>query len=126
GRGTRVLAPDDCRAGAVTARRRKARMLVSLGRFAARRRFIVLAVWAVLFVAGLALSGAVFDNAADVPNAPAGSESLAVAAALDELDPEGETVVAVIEGENFFDPALMTSASDVMFGIRGMPGVVQV
>lgn len=101
-------------------------MLAMLGRFVARRRVIVLVVWAVLFVAGLAFSGAVFDNTSDVPNAPAGSESLDVASILDDLDPEGETIIAVIEGENFFDPALMDSASAVMFGIRDLSGVAEV
>lgn len=101
-------------------------MLASLGRFAAKRRVLVLIVWGVLFVAGLALSGAVFDNASDVPNAPDGAESLEVARILDEVAPEGETVIAVIEGEDFFDPALVASAGGVLSNIRLTPGVVEV
>ncbi len=101
-------------------------MLASLGRFAAKRRVPVLIVWAVLFVAGLALSGAVFDNASDVPNAPEGAESLEVARVLDEVAPEGETIIAVIEGEDFFDPALVRSAGDVLNNIRLTTGVVEV
>ncbi|NYF09636.1 RND superfamily putative drug exporter [Leifsonia sp. AK011] len=101
-------------------------MLASLGRFAARRRILVLVVWGVLFVAGLALSGVIFDNASEVPNAPTGAESLQVATVLDELSPEGETIIAVIEGEDFFDPALVASASDVLGDIRYTPGVVEV
>ena len=101
-------------------------MLATLGRFVARRRLVVLGVWSVLFVVGLAFSGAVFDNTTDVPDAPPGSESLGVSALLDELDPEGETIVAVIEGEDFFAPELVASASAVMNGIRGTAGVVEV
>ncbi|MDH6179907.1 RND superfamily putative drug exporter [Microbacteriaceae bacterium SG_E_30_P1] len=101
-------------------------MLRSLGAWVARRRLTVLSVWAVLFVAGLGLSGAVFDSAAEIPNAPAGSESLEVARLVDEVDPGGPTVVAVIEGEDFFDRALIASASAVMEQIRAIPGVVTV
>ena len=101
-------------------------MLATLGRLVARRRLVVLGVWSLLFVAGLVFSGAVFDNASDVPDAPPGSESLGVAAVLDELDPEGETIIAVIEGEDFFAPDLVASATQVMSEIRGLYGVVEV
>ena len=101
-------------------------MLASLGRFAARHRIVVLVVWAVLFAAGLVFSGAVFDSASEVPNAPEGAESLEVARTLDGFAVDGETVVAVIEGEDFFDPALVASATEVLNNVRFTPGVVEV
>jgi putative drug exporter of the RND superfamily len=101
-------------------------MLASLGRFAVRRRFLVLAAWGLLFVVGAALSGDLFDRMTSVDDAPAGTESLVAQQRLDELDPEGEIVTAVIAGEDFFSPAVRDSATAVMTRIRELPGVAEV
>ena len=101
-------------------------MLATLGRWVARRRIIVLAAWGVLMLGGLVLGGGIFDNTSPVEDAPAGSESALAQARLDELDPEGEFVAAVIYGEDFFAPIVVDSASTVIHGIRQLPGVVEV
>ncbi len=101
------------------------RLLHRTGRFAARRRGVVLVVWAVLLVAGAVLGGAVFDKTSDVDPAPPGSASALAAERLEELAPEGETVVAVLSGRDHFSADLIASASEVMHGIRAMPGVVE-
>ncbi|WP_336723812.1 MMPL family transporter [Cellulosimicrobium cellulans] len=101
------------------------RLLHRTGRFAARRRAVVLGVWAVLLVLGAVLGGAVFDKTTDVEPAPPGSASALAAERLDELAPEGETVVAVLSGRDYFSTDLIAQASDVMHGIRAMPGVVE-
>ncbi|MGO1341532.1 MAG: hypothetical protein ACTMID_07555, partial [Cellulosimicrobium funkei] len=41
------------------------------------------------------------------------------------LAPEGETVVAVLSGRDHFSADLIAQASEVMHGIRAMPGVVE-
>ncbi|MGM7422404.1 MMPL family transporter [Cellulosimicrobium sp. CpK407] len=101
------------------------RLLHRTGRVAARRRGVVLGVWAVLLVLGAVLGGAVFDKTTDVEPAPPGSPSALAAERLDELQPEDETVVAVLSGRDYFSTELIAQASDVMHGIRAMPGVVE-
>ncbi|MCB7135868.1 MMPL family transporter [Cellulosimicrobium marinum] len=101
-------------------------MLERLGSAVARRRGLVLAVWALLVVAGAVLGGAVFDRTQDVADAPAGSEAALADARLSELDPSGETVTAVLTGTDFYDPALVQQATDVMWQVRQIPGVVEV
>ncbi|WP_251152794.1 MMPL family transporter [Cellulosimicrobium sp. Marseille-Q4280] len=107
-------------------------MLERLGRAVARRRGLVLALWAVLLVAGAVLGGAVFDRTQPIADAPAGSESALADAWLTEVttptgeEPEGELVSAVISGRDFFDPTLVESATAVMAEIRAVPGVVDV
>ncbi|MBD5784809.1 MMPL family transporter [Cellulosimicrobium terreum] len=92
----------------------------------ARRRVVVLVAWLVLVVLGAVLGGAVFDKTQDVDGAPAGTESALVAERVDALDPEGETVVAVLGGRDFFSSALVENATAVMAEIREIPGVVEV
>ena len=53
-------------------------------------------------------------------------ESARVQERLDKLAPDGETVVAVIGGEDFYTPALVKSATDVMNELRTFPGVHEV
>lgn len=101
-------------------------MLATLGRATVRRRFLFLGAWALLIVVGAVFAGDVFDRMTSVDDAPAGAESLLAQERLDQLDPEGELVTAVIAGEDFFSPALRESATAVVTGIRGIPGVVDV
>ncbi|PVW03854.1 hypothetical protein DEA06_10785 [Microbacterium sp. Gd 4-13] len=101
-------------------------MLATLGRATVRRRFLFLGVWGLLIVIGAVFAGDVFDRMTSVDDAPAGAESLIAQERLDQLDPEGELVTAVIAGEDFFSPALRESATSVLTGIREVPGVVDV
>ena len=75
-------------------------MLERLGRAAARWRVAILGVWAVLAVVGGVFGGGVYDRTETVDDAR--GQSARVQERLDELDPEGELVVAVIAGQDFF------------------------
>ena len=99
-------------------------MLEWLGRAGARWRLVILGVWAVVALAGGVFGAGVFDRTESVEAAR--GQSARLQERLDELAPDGETVVAVIGGEDFFTPALVKSASDVMNELRTLPGVHEV
>jgi RND superfamily putative drug exporter len=101
-------------------------MLEAIGRQVARRRGIVLAAWGALVLGGVVLGGGIFDHTTPVPDSPAGSESLVAQQRIDELDPEGELVTAVITGTDFYTPELVDSATAVMHELRDVAGVVEV
>ena len=79
-------------------------MLGRLGRAGARWRYAILGVWAAVALAGAVFGGGVYDRTESVEDAR--GESARAQERLDELAPEGETVVAVIGGADFFTPAL--------------------
>ena len=99
-------------------------MLGRLGRAAARWRYVILGVWAAVALAGAVFGGGVYDRTESVEGAR--GESGRAQERLDELAPEGETVVAIISGEDFFSTALIESATNVMYAIRELPGVKEV
>jgi RND superfamily putative drug exporter len=99
-------------------------VLERVGRAAARWRVAILAVWAVLAVVGGVLGGGVYDRTETVHDAR--GESARTQGILDELDPEGELVVAVIAGQDFFASGLVESATQAMYAIREIPGVAEV
>ncbi|MFW7414921.1 MMPL family transporter [Demequina sp. SO4-18] len=101
-------------------------MLDRLGAAVATWPRIVVALWGLVAVAGAVIGGAVFDEAVDLQDSPAGTESVAVSDALDVLDPQGEVVTAVIAGRDFFAPELVDGAPAVMDRVRAVPGVVEV
>ncbi|MFW2512646.1 MMPL family transporter [Demequina sp. SO4-13] len=101
-------------------------MLDRLGAIVARAPRTVVVAWALIALAGAVIGGAVFDETVEIEDAPAGTESMAVAQALDEIDPEGEVVTAVIAGRDFFAPELGDAAPAVMERVRAVPGVVEV
>lgn len=97
-----------------------------LGRGIVRHRRLVVILWLVLAVLGGVVAGRIFDHAPDVAASPAGSESALAAERLEAMDPEGPLVTAVVTGSDFFDPALVESATAVMYQVRDLPGVVDV
>jgi RND superfamily putative drug exporter len=99
-------------------------VLERLGRVAARWRIAILAVWAVLAVVGGVFGGGVYDRTESVDDAR--GESARVQERLDELGPEGELVVAIIAGQDFFASTLVESATQTMYAIREIPGVAEV
>ena len=78
-------------------------MLEWLGRAGARWRLVILGVWAVVALAGGVFGAGVFDRTESVEGAR--GQSARVQERLDELAPDGETVVAVIGGKDFFTSA---------------------
>ncbi|BCJ77509.1 putative membrane protein [Catellatospora sp. IY07-71] len=101
-------------------------MLARLGRAAARGRYVVCAIWTVLALAGAVLGGSVYDRTESPGRLRPDAPSTLAQARLDALDPEGETVVAVIGGRDFHATALVDSATRIMFEIRAIPGVAEV
>ena len=99
-------------------------MLGRLGRAGARWRYAILGVWAAVALAGAVFGGGVYDRTESV-EATRG-DSARAQERLDALAPEGETVVAVIGGADFFTPALVESATNVMNELRDCPGVAEV
>ncbi|WP_160879206.1 MMPL family transporter [Nocardioides flavescens] len=96
------------------------------GAWITRWRHLVLAVWVLLTLVGGVAGGAIYDRTTTLDNERPGVESSEVAAAVDRLDPEGETVVAVLSGREFGATDLVSQASRVMFAVREIDGVAEV
>ena len=101
-------------------------MLARLGRFTARRRFVVLAAWVLIAAAGSVFGGAVYDRTESLDGLRPGVESSIADARLDQLSPEGQLVVAVLSGQDFFSSSLIDSATNTLYEVRAIPGVAAV
>ena len=101
-------------------------MLARIARFSIRRRRLVAAAWAVLFVAGIAVGGGVFERLDPDVGDVAGTESARAEARLDALDPGGETIAAVADGVDPRDPAVAASIRATVGRLRAIPGVAEV
>ncbi len=101
-------------------------MFAWLGRFAYRRRWWVLAAWAVVLVAGIALGGQLFDRLRTVDGMRADAESVRADRQVKELISDGPIVFAVVGGRDVYDPGLVGSVSALSAEIRKIPGVVDV
>ncbi len=101
-------------------------MLAALGRALHQWRWPVLGLWAGLVIAGAALGGQVFDRLSEADTLPAGAESQQAKRRLDQLLPEGPTVVAVIRDRDPYEPALVASVDAVRTELKAIPGVVDV
>jgi len=97
-----------------------------LGRFAYRRRWWVLAGWAAVFVAGIALSPRLFDRLATVDSLSPDAESVAGENRVRELVSDGPIVFAVVSGIDVYDPTLVSSVSKVAGELRTIEGVADV
>src|SRR5690349_13814047 len=92
-----------------------------LGRAGARSRYVILGVWAVVVLVGGVFGAGVFDRTENTEGRR--GDSARLHARVDRLAPDGETVVAVIGGADFYTPALRDSATAVMQELRTIPGV---
>jgi RND superfamily putative drug exporter len=101
-------------------------MLAGLGRQCARHRWPVLGVWLVLITAGLVLGGSVFDRLTTTGSLRPDAESQLTESRVDQLQPEGPTVVAVVGGRDVWDPALVADVTAVTGEVRAMDGVAEV
>ena len=102
------------------------RPLVWLGRFVYRWRWMVIAAWAVVLAVGVVVGGGLFDRLSTVEALGPDAESAVAQRLIDDLDPSGEPVYAVIRGRDPYDPALVASVSEVATELRSVPGVVEV
>jgi RND superfamily putative drug exporter len=101
-------------------------MFQQLGRIAYRRRRTVLAVWAALFVVGMALSGAVLTKLTAQPPGDADTESAEVMRRIDAVTGDGPEVVAIVGGAPVDDPAVQRAVERAAADLAGAPGVVAV
>ena len=101
-------------------------MFAALGRSMWRWRWPVLGIWLVLVVAGATLGGQVFDRLTTTDNLRPDAESQQAERRVDQLLPEGPTVVAVVRDRDPYDPALVESVARIRAELRAVPGVVDV
>lgn len=101
-------------------------MFAALGRWCARLRWPVLVAWLVLTAAGLLLGGQVFDRLATTGSLRPDAESQLADRRVDQLQPEGPVVVAVVGGRDVYDPALVQDVTAVTAEIIDMEGVLGV
>jgi putative drug exporter of the RND superfamily len=101
-------------------------MLARIARFSLRRRRLVAAAWAVLFVAGIAIGGGVFERLSPNVGDVEGTESALAAARLDALDPGGETIAAVADGVDPRNPVVAAGIRATVQRLRAIPGVAEV
>lgn len=100
-------------------------MLERWGGYVHRRRRAVLTAWGLLVVLGVLLGGTVFERAQE-PDPRAELESTVVEERLDQADPEGEQVVAVLRGYDALAVAMVDAASQVLHDVRELDGVAEV
>jgi RND superfamily putative drug exporter len=101
-------------------------MMAALGRSCARLRWPVLAAWLVLIAAGLVLGGQVFDRLTTTGSLPPEARSQLADRRVDQLQPEGPVVVAVVGGRDVYEQALVDDVKAVTDQIRRMDGVAEV
>jgi putative drug exporter of the RND superfamily len=91
-----------------------------------RWRWLIVAGWALLAIAGGALGGSVFDRAQNVGQLSPDAESLRAEQRVKQLKPEGETVFAIVRDVDPYDPGLVATTTEVANQLRGMSGVHEV
>ena len=108
-------------------------MFARLGRFAYRRRRLVVAVWALVFVAGIVFGTQVFTRTKSNLNGGAASESVQADRRLNDAridvgqgGAKGSDFAAVVDGRPVDDPALQASITGVATQVRAVPGVLSV
>ncbi|WP_306319867.1 MULTISPECIES: MMPL family transporter [unclassified Streptomyces] len=101
-------------------------MLSTLARVATRRPRTVILTWIALIVLGFGLGTGVFGRLSDaVPDVP-GTESDRTAQLLDDVDPRGEALTAVVEAPRVTDPELRAQVERSVADLRRVTGVAAV
>ncbi|GHF44178.1 MMPL family transporter [Streptomyces griseosporeus] len=101
-------------------------MLDTLARVATRRPLTVILFWTLFLLLGFGLGTGVFGRLSDeVPNVP-GTESQRAAAYLRHADPDGDTVVGVVEGARVSGPALRGQVERAVAEVRAVGGIAAV
>ncbi|MFH8606554.1 MMPL family transporter [Streptomyces sp. NPDC018029] len=102
-------------------------MLATFARTATRRPLTVIAVWICLLVLGLGFGSRVFGDLTSTVEDVPGSESVVADELLDDLDPSGATITAVVSGGGDVDrPRLRAEVGRAVAAVRALPGVAEV
>ncbi|MDN3252854.1 RND superfamily putative drug exporter [Streptomyces sp. DSM 42143] len=101
-------------------------MLSTLARAATRRPLTVMLLWGLFLLLGFGLGTGVFGKLSDdVPDVP-GTESEIAAEYLDDVDPSGESVTAVVEAAAVDDPRVRAEVGRAVADLREIAGVAAV
>ncbi|MFE2040708.1 MMPL family transporter [Streptomyces sp. NPDC059477] len=101
-------------------------MLTALARTATRRPLTVISLWVLFLLLGFGLGTGVFARLSDnVPEVP-GTESEAAAQYLDRVDPDGESITAVVAGTAVSDAGLRGQVERTVADLREITGVAAV
>ncbi|AQS66524.1 MMPL family transporter [Streptomyces pactum] len=101
-------------------------MLSTLARAATRRPLTVMLLWGVFLLLGFGLGTGVFGKLSDdVPDVP-GTESAVAAEYLDDLDPSGESITAVVEAAAVSGPEVRAQVLRAVADLRDLAGVAAV
>ncbi|OIJ64789.1 MMPL family transporter [Streptomyces mangrovisoli] len=101
-------------------------MLRAFARVATRRPLTVIVLWLLLLVLGFGVGTGVFGRLSDDVAGIPGAESERAANYLDHVDPEGESLTAVVSGTAVADPALRAQVERAVAEVRAIAGVAAV
>jgi len=101
-------------------------VLATLTRAATRRPLTVILLWVVFLLLGFGLGTGVFSGLSDdVPDVP-GTESELADQYLDDADPTGESITAVVAGVEVSDTGLRSQVERAVADVRRIAGVAVV
>src|SRR5262245_8352118 len=101
-------------------------LLTKLARTVVRRRGLVALAWLAVALAGLGLSGPVFDRLGQTEGLRPDAESVRAQARIDRLLPGGPVIVAVVDGRFAYDPSLAASVTRATEDLARTAGVTDV
>jgi putative drug exporter of the RND superfamily len=91
-----------------------------------RRRRLVALIWLVALSAGAIFGGKVFDHLGETEGLRPDAESVVAEHRIEQLVPEGQLVIAVIDGRFVYDPELVADVTRVVGQLQSMDGVLDV
>jgi RND superfamily putative drug exporter len=97
-----------------------------LARLIVRRRRLVALIWLVALAAGAIFGGQVFDRLGETEGLRPDAESVVAEHRIEQLVPEGQLVIAVIDGRFVYDPELVADVTRVVGQLQSMDGVLDV
>ncbi|WP_151481209.1 MMPL family transporter [Streptomyces albicerus] len=101
-------------------------MLAKIASASTRRPLTVICLWLLFLLLGFGLGTGVFGRLSDsVPDVP-GTESERAAQYLDDIDPVGESITAVVGGTAVSDPGLRAQVEGAVADLREVAGIAAV
>jgi len=100
-------------------------MLTAIGSWSCRHRRWVMAGWAFIFVIGIAIGSQVFGQLKDSTGG-SGSESIKGFNLMDDANPQGPGVIALISGRPVADPATKLAVLTAKAKVERLPNITDV